>query len=241
MRFPPVAELEALPVRLMSSSFYARCHLNWLVTRISEKTACVKPLKGDLSAGSSLLTISYSNNRERKGIAVKKSHVDKLSLAIAVCALGLSLWQGYQQRVQNHVAVEPRINAYFKLDGKTDQNGLYVFNNGLGPAYVESLEVTVAGKPVMENSYGQFGGAVQSMRLETDCLTIGGPRANDSLKLGEEIGLVEISKNAPSACALTKLLLGAKIQQHLDFTLIVKSIYGDRFQYNFKNNIQTAL
>lgn len=86
---------------------------------------------------------------------MSKSHIDKLSLAIAVCALGLSLWQGYQQRVQNHVAVEPRINAYFTLDGKTDQNGLYVFNNGLG--------------------------------------------------------------------------------------LIVKSIYGDRFQYNFKNNIQAAL
>ncbi len=172
---------------------------------------------------------------------MEKSHIDKLSLAIAVCALGLSLWQGYQQRVQNHVAVEPRINAYFKLDGRTDQNGLYVFNNGLGPAYIESLEVTVAGSPVTGNSYGQFGDAVQSMRINTDCLAIGGPRPNDSLKLGEEIGLIEISKNASSACAITKLLLGAKIQQQLDFTLIVKSIYGDRFQYNFKKNIQTEL
>lgn len=195
-----------------------------------------RSINGQLSA-----KISSPHNPERKGRALKKSHIDKLSLAIAVCALGLSLWQGYQQRVQNHVAVEPRINAYFKLDGKTDQNGLYVFNNGLGPAYVESLEVTVAGKPVTDNEYGRFGGAVQSMRLGTDCLTIGGPRPNDSLKLGEEIGLIEISKNAPSECALTKLLLGAKIQQHLDFTLIVKSIYGDRFRYNFKNNIQTAL
>lgn len=225
----------------MPSLFYATCRLNWLTTRIPERTVCVKTFKGDLSTGSSLLKISSPHNPERKGRALKKSHIDKLSLAIAVCALGLSLWQGYQQRVQNHVAVEPRINAYFKLDGKTDQNGLYIFNNGLGPAYVESLEVTVDGEPVTDISYGRFGGAVQSMRLGTDCLTIGGPRPNDSLKLGEEIGLIEISKNAPSTCALTKLLLGAKIQQHLDFTLIVKSIYGDRFQYKFKNNIQTAL
>ncbi|QGT83979.1 hypothetical protein [Pseudomonas coronafaciens] len=172
---------------------------------------------------------------------MEKLNIDRLSLAIGVCALGLSLWQGYQQKVQNHIAVEPRINAYFKVDGKTDQNGLYIFNNGLGPAYVESIEVTVDGRPVTDASYGRFGGAVDSMRLGTDCLTIGGPRPNDSLKLGEEVGLIEISKNAPSACAITKLLLGVKIQKHLDFNLIIKSIYGDRFRYNFKNNIQTAL
>lgn len=219
----------------MPSLFYATCNTN------SEENVCLKPFKGNLSTSSSLLTISSLHNPEREGRTLKESHIDKLSLAIATCALGLSLWQGYQQKVQNHVAVEPRINAYFKLDGKTDQNGIYVFNNGLGPAYVESLEVTVAGAPVTDNGYGRFGGAVQSMRLDIDCLTIGGPRPNDSLKLGEEIGLIEISKNAPSACALTKFLLGAKIQRDLDFTLIVKSIYGDRFQYNFKNNIQTAL
>lgn len=172
---------------------------------------------------------------------LEKSNIDKLSLVIGICALGLSLWQGYQQKVQNHVAVEPRINAYFKLDGKTDQNGVYIFNNGLGPAYVESLKVVVDGEPVTEAMYGSFVGALNSMRLGTDCFTVGGPRPNDSLKLGEEIGLIELSKNAPDSCALVKLLLGEKVRRHLDFTLIVKSIYGDRFQYNFQSNTQVAL
>lgn len=163
------------------------------------------------------------------------------TVAIALCALLLSIWQGYLQRQHDHVSLEPRINAYFKIDGRTDQWGIYVFNNGMGPAYIESLDVFANGKPMPEGDRGKFGSTLLSLGLNPFCFTVGGPRPNDSLIVGEEIALIEASKNAPAACSLALNSLSRVAGDNIDFTLVIKSIYGDRFEYKFKENIQHPL
>lgn len=163
------------------------------------------------------------------------------TVIIATCALGLSIWQGVAQRQHNELSTEPRVNAYFKVDG--EKWGLFVFNNGLGPAYIEDVKITVtsadgstvvwAGKDFMQ--------ATAHMGLSAKCLAIGGPRKNDSLQLQEEIGLIYLPREVPPSCAVNTLLLKGAIESRLDFTLVVKSIYGKRFSYNFKNNEQLML
>ncbi|MDH1071594.1 hypothetical protein N5C93_01985 [Pseudomonas nitroreducens] len=163
------------------------------------------------------------------------------TVAIALCALLLSIWQGYLQRQHDHVSLEPRVNAYFKTDARTDQWGIYVFNNGMGPAYIESLDVLVDGKPMPEGNTGKFGSSLLPLGLDPSCFTVGGPRPNDSLIVGEEIALIEASKSAPAACSPYLNMLLAAARDKIDFTLVIKSIYGDRFEYKFKENIQRPL
>ncbi|WP_426234812.1 hypothetical protein [Pseudomonas sp. TWP3-2] len=171
-----------------------------------------------------------------------KQHTANIAtVSIALFALGFSIWQGDVQRTHNHVSLEPRINAYYSNDQKADREGLYLINNGMGPAFVEKLEVTVDGKTVSEGDMGKFGAALHPLGLSSGCLTIGGPRPNDSFKVGEEIALIELSKNAPPICAFSALKMRTAFTDGLDFTVIVKSIYGDRFEYNFKKNIQIPL
>lgn len=161
------------------------------------------------------------------------------TVSIAVIALIFSASQLYLQRVQNHVSVEPRLNAYYTNEAKLDNEGVHVINNGLGPAFVESLDVMVNGREI-EGSR-KFFEAAKSLGLDTECLSTGEPRANDSLKTGEEILLLGVPEDGDSIkCAITRLKLGRLKPNSLDFILTVKSIYGDRFTYQFSKNAQVS-
>lgn len=166
-----------------------------------------------------------------------------LSIAVAGCALGLSVWQGYIQRVHNHVSVEPRINAYFQSNEGNHTHGLYLINNGMGPGYVESLDIYFDGKLVSganQMEPWRFQTAMPGLGLANKaCLVVAGPRPNDSMRVGEEIQLITLGTGSPLDCLLTKAALLNADWSRLDFVLKVKSIYGDRYSYRFKSNTQT--
>ncbi|WP_448694950.1 hypothetical protein [Pseudomonas moraviensis] len=167
--------------------------------------------------------------------------VDKLALAVALLALGATFWQAQAQIKHNHVSVEPRITSYFSNNGNKDQWGIYAFNNGMGNAFVESVKVYVDGQPVPDHQYGQFFSAVTALGLNPLCFLVGGPRPNDAFTVNSEERLIEANPKAPEVCALNKLLLQAYASDRIDYELIVKSIYGDRFKYRYSKNAQVAL
>jgi hypothetical protein len=172
---------------------------------------------------------------------MKQRTANIATVSIALFALGFSIWQGVIQRTHNHVSLEPRINAYYSNDEKADQEGLYVINNGMGPAFVEEFEVTVDGRVIQSDNLWKLGSAMIALGLDVNCLTIRGPRPNDSFKAGEEMALIEISKAAPKTCSITAYRMRKAFTENLDFILTVKSIYGDRFEYKLKGNIQRPL
>lgn len=167
--------------------------------------------------------------------------VDKLALAVALLALGATFWQAQAQIEHNHVSVEPRITSYFSNNGNKDQWGIYAFNNGMGNAFVESLDVFVDGKAVADHPYGKFFSAVTALGLDPLCFLIGGPRPNDAFQVGSEERLIEANPKAPMTCALNKLLLQAYARERVDYELVIKSIYGDRFKYRYSSNSQSAI
>jgi hypothetical protein len=63
------------------------------------------------------------------------------TMTISICALGLSIWNGYQTRYHNKLAVKP----YLKFV-TVRHEGLFEFklcNKGLGPAEIESFDVLI--------------------------------------------------------------------------------------------------
>ena len=81
-------------------------------------------------------------------------------LMTAVAAIGLSYWQIYISREHNRLSTLPAIQINNTLtqvddpalleddDEDDDDDGLYLENNGLGPARVISIEYFMDGKPV---------------------------------------------------------------------------------------------
>lgn len=162
------------------------------------------------------------------------------TVSIALIALIFSASQLYLQRVQNHVSVEPRLNAYYTNEAKLDNEGFHIINNGLGPAFVESLDVMVNGTKI--EGARKFSEAARQLGLNPECLSIGEPRPNDSLKTGEEVLLIGVPKAGDRLkCVVTRLELLTMKQGRLDFIFTVKSIYGDRFRYQFSKNVQVSL
>jgi hypothetical protein len=162
------------------------------------------------------------------------------TVSIAVIALAFSASQLYLQRIQNHVSVEPRLNAYYTNEAKLDNEGFHIINNGLGPAFVESLDVMVNGKKV--EGAKRFFEAAKLLGLNPECLSIGEPRPNDSFKTGEEILLMGVPKAGDRLkCSITRLELLTMTPNSLDFIITVKSIYGDRFKYQLSKNAQMSL
>ncbi|WP_423358497.1 hypothetical protein [Pseudomonas citronellolis] len=173
---------------------------------------------------------------------MEEKNLNRATTIIALCALGLTFWQGHIQLKHNYKSLEPRINSYLKVEGKNQKIGIYLINNGLGPAYIENLQVTVDGEPIKdEGEWGKFYEALLKLKLSPTCFTVGGPRKNDSFSVGDEIFLIESNNNSEKHCALDNLLLVKYAKNRLNFTIKTKSIYDEKFEYQYQGNIQKQL
>lgn len=163
-------------------------------------------------------------------------------IIIAVCSLFFTAWQAREQIRHNHLSVEPRLNAYFSNDGRVNKSGLYIVNNGMGSAFISGITVLVDGKkvePVMDNI---FLGAVDALGLNITCFVAGGPRPNDSFRVGEEIFLIEARGTDKKCGADTlRLRLASLKSSRLDFILDIESMYGDKYRYIYSANRQIKM
>lgn len=163
-------------------------------------------------------------------------------ILIAVCSLFFTAWQAKEQIRHNHISVEPRLNAYFSTDGRVKKSGLYIVNNGMGSAFVAGITVTVDGKevkPILDNI---FLGAVEALGLNANCFVVGGPRPNDSFRVGEEIFLIE-ARGTDKNCEVDalRLMLASLKSNRLDFILDTESMYGDKYRYIYSENRQVKI
>ena len=74
----------------------------------------------------------------------RENSIVLISTVIAVCALGLTIFQGCEQRNHNILSVVPdlgvKVLALPSQDGR--EAGIYFFNGGLGPARIKALGVS---------------------------------------------------------------------------------------------------
>lgn len=76
-------------------------------------------------------------------------HVGEL---IAVCALGLTVYQAYLARSHNKLSVRPHLTQFTHRDKRPSQGVLVyrILNNGVGPAFIKSFEIFLDGQLVTD-------------------------------------------------------------------------------------------
>jgi hypothetical protein len=67
------------------------------------------------------------------------------SIAVAVAALGLAVFEGMQTRLHNRLTVAPRLRFDFVIHQHEKVARITVTNVGLGPAIIESVDMLVDG------------------------------------------------------------------------------------------------
>jgi hypothetical protein len=68
------------------------------------------------------------------------------SVVIALCALGLSVWQGMVARKHNKLSFRPHLTTWSHSDAEKGFYVLELINNGIGPAVIEEFSIKVDGK-----------------------------------------------------------------------------------------------
>ncbi|CAG1021695.1 hypothetical protein DOJK_01178 [Patescibacteria group bacterium] len=71
------------------------------------------------------------------------------SSVIAICALILSVWQGYLTRLHNRISVKPHLTtwSYDYIPGK-GLCSIDLINNGIGPAVIKKFIIKVDGEVI---------------------------------------------------------------------------------------------
>lgn len=63
-------------------------------------------------------------------------------ITIALCALILTIWESMERREYNRLLLEPRLTFEYTInDSINDLNGLFLKNEGLGPAIVRNMSL----------------------------------------------------------------------------------------------------
>jgi hypothetical protein len=70
------------------------------------------------------------------------------SVVIALCALGISVWQGIQTRKHNKLSFRPHLTTWTHSNIEKGFYAIELINNGLGPAIIESFTVKIDGKQI---------------------------------------------------------------------------------------------
>lgn len=69
----------------------------------------------------------------------------RAAIIVAICAVAISVWQGYETRKHNRLSTKPIILYEWEVK-EGQKSGIYIQNNGLGPAVLTDIEFSYAGK-----------------------------------------------------------------------------------------------
>ena len=163
-----------------------------------------------------------------------------LTLVVALAAIGLSIWEGRENRLHNRLSVLPYLQQYVITirDGLSDPDYRITYalkNTGLGPAVLKELYMYVDDELTFEGrEEGQYIGfrevraALQSSPYPITGLYTHGRFVGEMLEAGEEH--IMFYFDVPAADSSGRYLPGimkSEIVGRYSFVFCYCSVYGD--------------
>jgi hypothetical protein len=159
--------------------------------------------------------------------------LDRILAVIAIIISLSSVIFTYQQMAttikHNHVSVEPRLYAYFSNEEQKNQFGIYLVNNGLGPAYIEEIKIYLDDEVLPKPEFGFWQSFIKRSNLNPLCFVWRIPGKSTSIKSEEEYFLIRARTAKADECSGDKVIFFEKLKQ-LKIEIAFESIYGDKFR-----------
>jgi hypothetical protein len=128
--------------------------------------------------------------RSRQIVEIKKSIIGHLadysSFVISICALALSIYSAWESREHDKISVQPRLEFSLVANQNLPEVGIYIENNGLGPAFLADMRIYLDGRRV-----GGWNDLANTVEAETNSpfkqagLAATRDVANKTIKSGE--------------------------------------------------------
>jgi hypothetical protein len=102
-------------------------------------------------------------------------YISLSAVAISLFALALSWWQLEVGREHNRLSVKPLVVITPHLEGPGGRNGVYLSNQGLGPAVLKSMKVVVAGQSFEGLGKSRWKEILKAADTDPFCYALGWP------------------------------------------------------------------
>lgn len=150
------------------------------------------------------------------------------SIAIALSALAVAIWQGTLMRRHNRLSLRPHLTFRQMLSEANPQFSLELLNNGIGPAIIKEFQVLLD-EERMDHFEAQGWMALLDL-IGLKGRAIGASCGPDEfLASGQSLQLIKYeSQPAPIGTRELRKAL-RQIEVHIDY----QSVYGDRYRVRF--------
>lgn len=156
------------------------------------------------------------------------------SVVVALCALGISIWQGILARHHSHLSAKPIIESNFNPSGEI---GLEIYNAGLGPALLTKFTAIY-----QQEEFDMFRGTEHKRLLDSvvankNFLSVMSinyrvPSENSVLAPGEVVKIMSVTSDWENALeGLRSSFSGIELK------LSFNDIYGKSFSCHHKSGI----
>jgi hypothetical protein len=164
---------------------------------------------------------------------MKKKTERKISLSalfISFLALGLAWWQLELGRKHNKLSLKPLLTITPYSEGKDGKNGVFISNQGLGPAILKDFTVTIDGKTYKGLGENKWTEALKAAKTEPLCYKHGWPTSNSIIKVGEEIAILTPTAANIPICNLAMFVL--QMGKNISISIEYESLYEEKYTVN---------
>ncbi|UAB68712.1 hypothetical protein INR79_09115 [Vibrio sp. SCSIO 43132] len=152
------------------------------------------------------------------------------SVVIALTAVCVSIWQGVVAREHNRLSVKPFITSSPRVPGIGGENGVFISNAGVGPAFIKKVYIKANGNE-FDMTVNNWPAIYAHLDLKSSCYVERWFKEGVSLKAGYEIKIIgPTTSPLDASCPIEFLKLISSPE--LTISLEYESIYGEEFKYS---------
>ncbi|HCS40405.1 MAG TPA: hypothetical protein DIW44_12580 [Anaerolineaceae bacterium] len=153
-----------------------------------------------------------------------------VAIFIGICALGVSIWQGWETRKSYRLSVTPNVCITSWWISDDDYLGISLTNNGIGPAVLTKISISIDNQvyDVLNNptiffkalrSTNQFGESIDFNKVYIDF--------GEFIPVGETLPLIWLMENDKTD--ELKIQIFQDMISKISILVEYKSIYGQVF------------
>lgn len=151
--------------------------------------------------------------------------------AIALAALGVSLWSGFEQRAHNKLTLRPYLTIdalTFKFAENTN-SGFYLSNAGSGPAIIEEFSILVDDQLMDKSGFGGWNEAMNTLSINVPWVYVYYPETGMPVRAGDRIALISLSESGRKSHTQVRASHFAAALRRMRIQIKYKSASGESF------------
>lgn len=149
------------------------------------------------------------------------------STTIACFALFISVWHGAETRKHNKFSVTPSVGLTLDMRREAKKIGIFISSDGLGPAIVGDVVISVGKKQHDLNSQNGVMGALTHLRINEPWIQWRWIEKGSYLPKGKTVFLIQADRGRIDSLQEARLKIAIS---QMKVRIKYSSIYGEGFQ-----------